>query len=376
MKQDLFRFEPYWNKWIFSYNKEIYLLDKEPDGDTAHKVRYRDYPENGLSAPYRVQIQVTNRCNFACPHCYVSSGQPLPSEMSLEELYGLLPRLKEWGVLQVTWSGGEVFARKGFLDLVRYSDSLGFENAVLTNGYAFGKIKSINFDEMWELFTTIQISVDGWDSKFNEFVGLKNAWPVVKQAINTLCDTKPDEKKLKIATTISEDTASYEQIAKFIHQRDIVWRIAKQVYNGRSQVLEEEAEQLTALSYIALQDVRESYKIQSIHPYDKTSPESDLMPTEWHVEPGARWYLYIKANGDVYPFPYLDGITEHYAGNVLKDSFVSIWLSRSFDACREVTKENTGCEGCPYVCQMWTRSFNLGGGLYATPPLHLGCYKN
>lgn len=374
MKPDLFHYEPYWGKWVFVYNGEIYLLDEEPEGETALKTACNKYPVNGLSVPCKVQIQVTNRCNFACPHCYVSSGNPLPNEMSYEEIEALLYRLRDWGVLQVSWSGGEVFSRKNFLDLVRLSDNLGMENKVLTNGYAIGKVKSIDPNELWELFNSIQISLDGWDYMFNKFVG-RNAFPEVLNAIDLLHSCKPKERHLKVATTVSDDMVSYEHIANYLNGRDITWRIAKQVHNGRSEVREQAVNEQLAMTYLIIQSLRQKYDINVLHPYDKYRITDFTMPDEWNVEPGARYFLYIKANGDVYPFPYLDGMTDYLAGNVLTDDLDQIWWSAEFNDYRKPTKENTGCGGCPYVCQMWIRSFNTDD-LYATPPKHPNCFRN
>ncbi len=377
MAQELFRFEPYWGKWIFSYNLEIYALEEEPFGDDVHKVVPQSHPINGLSAPYRVQIQVTNRCNFSCPHCYVSSGNPLPEEMSFEQIKELLPRLKDWGVLQITWSGGEVFSRKNFLVLARYSQSLGFENSVLTNGYAIGKVSSIKPEELWQIFVRIQISVDGWDKNFDTWVGMDNAWNFVKKGIDDLYDCKPEEKILNVTTTISEDLGSWEHVANYVHQKDILWRIAKQVQNGRSLIEVSTANDQASVSFIEIQRLQTLYNIKVLHPYDKSLPEDNMLPKEWQVEPGARWYLYIKANGDVYPFPYLDGLDEYKAGNVLQGALDELWFSNAFNRYREVTYENSGCAGCPYICQMWIRSFNIfpSGDIFSTPPLHLGCFK-
>lgn len=375
MRQDIFRYEPYWRKWIFSYNLEIYTLEDEPFGDLAYKVLMKEHPINGLSSPYKVQIQITNRCNFECPHCYVSSGMPLADEMTFDQIKELLVKLKEFGVLQITWSGGEAFSRKNFLEIVSFSHELGFENAVLTNGYAIGKVSSLKIEDLWNLFDRIQISVDGWDDNFNKWVGINNAWFFVKKAIDDLYLLKPDNKILSVTTTISEDLESWKSIAEFLDNKDIVWRIAKQVKNGRSSVDLDITNNQTSLSFIEIENLRSLYKIKAIHPYDKTLPKDNFFPKEWHVEPGGRWYFYIKANGDVYPFPYLDGVEEFKAGNVLNDKLEEIWLSDTLNNYRTVNYNNSGCKDCPYVCNMWTRSFNIfnDGNLFATPPVHFGC---
>lgn len=377
--KDLIRFEPFYGSCIFSHLGKIYLSEYKTEGDSSD-VFFVDraksaLPVNALSSPLRVQIQYTNRCNLSCPHCYVNSGVCLSDEMSDSQIKKLLHDLREFGVLQIEWSGGEVFTRKNFMDHVKFAKELGFEQTVLTNGYNIGK----NFKDpssFWSIFTMIQISIDGFGKNFNDWVG-KNSWDYVKNAVDSLEKCKPEYSKLVITTTIdSKNISDLYLIGEWISARNIFWKIGKQVKNGRSSLQDQQSMLDLEQSYLEVLRLRTIFEINVVHPFDKFSG-NPLFPLDWNTENGARWYMYIKANGDVYPFPYLDGVNKFKAGNVLNDSMDNLWNCDAFNLYRSVSRDDTGCHGCDLVCSMWSRSFNYfyENDLFATPPKHTNCTR-
>jgi radical SAM protein with 4Fe4S-binding SPASM domain len=83
-------------------------------------------------------IEVTNRCPLACAHCY--NNLPMNDlaarvrELSLEEHKHLLDELAEQGCLWLLFTGGEIFARRDFLDIYSYAKKKGFLITLFTNG--------------------------------------------------------------------------------------------------------------------------------------------------------------------------------------------------------------------------------------------------
>jgi radical SAM protein with 4Fe4S-binding SPASM domain len=83
-------------------------------------------------------IEVTNRCPLACAHCY--NNLPMNDlgarvrELSLEEHKHLLDELSEQGCLWLLFTGGEIFARRDFLEIYAYAKRKGFLITLFTNG--------------------------------------------------------------------------------------------------------------------------------------------------------------------------------------------------------------------------------------------------
>jgi radical SAM protein with 4Fe4S-binding SPASM domain len=85
-----------------------------------------------LGIPLNVHIDVTYRCNERCVHCYLDHDDK--GEMSTQEIKDILNQLAEAGVFFLVFSGGEVFMRRDFLELVEYARKLLFNVKVKTNG--------------------------------------------------------------------------------------------------------------------------------------------------------------------------------------------------------------------------------------------------
>ena len=83
--------------------------------------------------PLSVQLDVTYRCNERCVHCYLDHDDH--GEMTTAEIRGLLDQLAEAGVFFLTLSGGEVFMRMDFFDIVEYARSLMFCVKIKTNAF-------------------------------------------------------------------------------------------------------------------------------------------------------------------------------------------------------------------------------------------------
>jgi len=90
------------------------------------------------SFPYgRLDIELTERCNNNCIHCYIN----LPAddiaakkrEQSTEEIKNILKQAATLGFIKVRFTGGEPLLRKDFEELYVYARKLGLKVIVFTN---------------------------------------------------------------------------------------------------------------------------------------------------------------------------------------------------------------------------------------------------
>jgi 7,8-dihydro-6-hydroxymethylpterin dimethyltransferase len=95
-------------------------------------------------APLLAVIDLTNRCNFACPVCFAEVPQGDSYFLSLETVRRMLQVLAERRPLpcrHVQFSGGEPTLHPQFLDIVRMAREMGFSHIqVATNGSMFGSL--------------------------------------------------------------------------------------------------------------------------------------------------------------------------------------------------------------------------------------------
>ncbi len=82
--------------------------------------------------PTSVHIDLTYRCDLDCEHCYLDRKGDWP-ELRTEELLDLIDQAAALGVMQLTWSGGEPFARPDFEQLVEHASRHGISNRIKTH---------------------------------------------------------------------------------------------------------------------------------------------------------------------------------------------------------------------------------------------------
>ncbi len=92
----------------------------------------------GERAPLQASIEVTRRCPLECLHCYnnlpMGDLEARRRELNKDEHFRLLDELVEMGCFWLLYTGGEIFARKDFLEIYTYAKQKGFLITLFTNG--------------------------------------------------------------------------------------------------------------------------------------------------------------------------------------------------------------------------------------------------
>ncbi|HEY7353293.1 MAG TPA: radical SAM protein [Terriglobales bacterium] len=88
--------------------------------------------------PLEASLEVTRRCPLECQHCYnnleMGDLAARNRELSKEEYFAVLDELSQMGVIWLLFTGGEIFARKDFLEIYSYANRKGFLITLFTNG--------------------------------------------------------------------------------------------------------------------------------------------------------------------------------------------------------------------------------------------------
>lgn len=90
-----------------------------------------------LSAPLRVDLNVTNRCHLKCKYCYASANQTgeTSKELTVDELDNLFNELEQIGVFRIQLAGGEPLIRNDFLEIITRTKKYDFSLSLNTTGY-------------------------------------------------------------------------------------------------------------------------------------------------------------------------------------------------------------------------------------------------
>ncbi len=107
----------------------------------------------------KLDLNITNRCNFRCIHCCFESGEKKMAEMSLEHIVRVLEDAKELGAWRIDVTGGETMVREDVYGIIAAGKKLGYRIELLTNGSLLSweklqRLKDIGLD-------AIGISLDG-----------------------------------------------------------------------------------------------------------------------------------------------------------------------------------------------------------------------
>ena len=82
--------------------------------------------------PLAVLFEVTYGCNLNCIHCY-NPNRNQSDDLTLDEIAVAAKQMREMGVLDITLTGGELFWRKDWYDIVMIFRRIGFSITIFTN---------------------------------------------------------------------------------------------------------------------------------------------------------------------------------------------------------------------------------------------------
>lgn len=104
-------------------------------------------------------VQITERCNLHCAHCFVSSGD-WGEHMRAEDITGkVLPRLQRAHVERLTLTGGEPFVHPDIMDICRAATGMGMPVGICTNAT---QTSPQQITELARLGVHVNVSFDGF----------------------------------------------------------------------------------------------------------------------------------------------------------------------------------------------------------------------
>jgi len=143
---------------------------------------------NKDAVPLRVMFELTYRCNFRCPHCYVSPSYK--EEYSLREIktkdvFCILGQLKDAGCFYLGFTGGEPLLRKDFLNILKRAKKLGLEVIIYSNGSLIDKNIAAYFRDVG--VNKVDITIPGMSRNvFERITGVVGSHKKVFGAIDLL----------------------------------------------------------------------------------------------------------------------------------------------------------------------------------------------
>lgn len=185
---------------------------------------------------------LTNACNLRCSHCYMYSGKAEQGELSVGEWKALVGEFAQNGGTNITFSGGEILAKKGWLGILEYAHQKNISITLLTNGTLWD-LEIIKRIAPW--LAEVQISVDGPNELIN---GMTRGGGYFSKALETAKAFNAHGVRTSIAMTPTAETIYLFEsgfkdfFSAHIEGSGINVRIGHKLLNGREvKMLDEKA---------------------------------------------------------------------------------------------------------------------------------------
>jgi radical SAM protein with 4Fe4S-binding SPASM domain len=156
--------------------------------------------------PLSGSIEVTRRCPLTCVHCYnnlpMNDREASSTELTREEHFGILDQLADAGCLWLLFTGGEIFARRDFLDIYTYAKRKGFLITLFTNGTMITP-RIADYLADWRPFA-IEITLYGrTKDTYERLTGIPGSYEKCLRGIDLLLERKLPLALKSVAVTIN-----------------------------------------------------------------------------------------------------------------------------------------------------------------------------
>lgn len=288
-----------------------------------------------IGFPAHPAWEVTAACNLRCIHCHASSSKPAKDELTTDEAKRFIDSLAgidEFRML--VYTGGEPLMRPDLLELLSHSRKAGLTNVIATNGTLITEEVAFNLREAGVVGAAV--SLDSSQRAIHNYIrGNDNAFDLAMRGMHAL---KKAGILLQInATAMDYNFSSLDELIELADgEGSGIMLMYQLVPVGRGSAIEEASldvnENENLLKSLALKQKNVSTIIEPVAgpqywPYlmEQRGKSNGiwlkLAKQVFHGCSAGRGFVYIKANGDVWPCPFV----EINAGNVRELPFDKVW---------------------------------------------------
>jgi radical SAM protein with 4Fe4S-binding SPASM domain len=292
-----------------------------------------------LGVPLSVQLDLTYRCNEQCVHCYLDHDDH--GEMTTAEIKHLLKEMAEAGVFILTLSGGEIFMRKDFFEILECARGLTFcvklkTNAVLIREAQAARIRDLGVE-------SIQVSIYSHRAEVHD--AITKVPGSLRRSVDAIRFLKSQGLKVVMANVLmTENLADYHGVRELAEELGAAYTLDPTVtpmMDGDRAIL--------ALNpgESALRNLfRDEAFVGNADEFCAPPPPRDEDSLESLPCSAGHTACYVSPYGEFYPcvqFPLS-------CGNVRQQRFIDIW--RDSEPLKEVRairlRDMTSCSGCAH----------------------------
>lgn len=177
------------------------------------------------------EIEITNRCNLNCKHCYVDRTNP--RDLDPAKIYDLIDQFFNLGIYRLVFTGGEPLLINEIFEFARYAKTKKIPQVVLmTNGLL---INNKNIDKI-KIFDLVQLSIDTPPGEKPTF-----RIDYIKQLEKTIKLLKQNEINVTLQATLHRSLVpALQNLSNFAKDMDVSLGINRLVLTGGAKNLKKE----------------------------------------------------------------------------------------------------------------------------------------
>ncbi len=300
------------------------------------------------SAPYRMDLAVTYRCNNDCPHCYNARERNFP-ELSTDDWKRVLDRTWELGIPHIVFTGGEPSLRNDLPELIAHAEKNGQITGMNTNAR---RLSDPRFVE--QLVNAgldhVQITVESCDAAIHDrMVNAKGAFPQTIQGVKNALASK---LFVMTNTTMLRDNApTIPDTLDFLADLGVpTIGLNALIYAGHGATVGTGLPEKDLMPLLETARAKTEARGQRLIWYTPTQYcHFDPMQLDLGVKgcTAAQYNMCVEPNGAVLPCQSY----YHPLGNLLTDSWDSIWNHELSIRLRERKRLPAKCNGCALMAE-------------------------
>ena len=300
------------------------------------------------SAPYRMDLALTYRCNDDCAHCYNARPRSFP-EISTGEWKSIIDRVWSIGIPHIVFTGGEPTLREDLPELVAHAAKLGLICGMNSNGR---RLNDRTF--LQELVAAgldhVQITVESHDPVIHDgMVRRTGAWRQTIAGLRNALDTPL--YVMTNTTMLRQNSPTLGETLDFLAEVGVpTLGLNALIYSGNGLTAGTGLEEHELTDLLDLARRKTDLSGQRLIWYTPTQYcHFDPVQLELGVKgcTAARYNMCIEPDGAVLP------CQSYYQplGNLLKDDWDSIWNHPLARALRDRSYIQQKCSGCALLSE-------------------------
>lgn len=292
--------------------------------------------ENQFSAPLKISMNLTKRCNLRCKQCFSDSGEIKAQELTTKEMFNLFDDMNRYGTFFICLGGGEPLTRPDLLEILEYGQKKQLAISVVSNGLLLTqelieKLNKVELDTFW-------ISLDGLEEN-HEMLRGKTTFKKTLESLKLLKDYYKGKTAIRISLN-KYNVGEYRELIKIAEEYNVdLIRFTPIISFGRAKNEDLTINQEQYIEF--LKNIKKiKSKVEIVYP-NKPTPQKIWIGTNGFGCHCGKEAIWIDEIGNYSPCIFWGD--KYILGNIKEKSYRDLWEASLLSSN---IKGNKTCENC------------------------------